>query len=201
MTYISSRVTCCDLVGVSKPYHLMVEVRYLMSIFRRSIRSFSMTMSSWTLLSMPRCMYQATVPIGENSGKLVWTTCCSLVRLNLQLPPCSTWRQIRCGDVISLQNSCLHIFGMTQSRKGFEVLWFWLTKRGLNLTRRDRHEKRDFARFVVWGAVLTERFFYLRLNLNVYQKSNYLTNAFWFCQFPIGRLPCHFQCCSSNQIH
>ena len=45
MTYISSRVAFRDLVGMSKPYHSKGEVLYLILSFRRSIRSFSMTMS------------------------------------------------------------------------------------------------------------------------------------------------------------
>jgi hypothetical protein len=74
--------------------------------------------------------------------------------------------------------------GLTQSRKGCKVLWFCLTKRGFNLTGRDWLEKR-FARFVVWGAALTKRFFYLKLHSKLYRNSNYLTSAFLFSSFPL----------------
>ena len=78
MTYIHSRVASRDLWRMSKPYHLMVEVLYLILLLRRSIGSFSMIMSQWTLMRKPTCMYHAMVLVGENSGELEWTRCRSV---------------------------------------------------------------------------------------------------------------------------
>jgi hypothetical protein len=82
--------------------------------------------------------------VGENVGKLECTKHRSLLTVRSLY---SMSRRIRYGDVILLQNSVFNVFGMTQSRKGVEILWVCLTKRGLHSTRRDRHEKRDFHMF------------------------------------------------------